>query len=189
MAGIAAFPAAPATAAWWNQGCYTRHLRKLPTNAIPALSFSVHPSANVCRTAHGHTTFRNAVNLKLKPQGIRWRLNGSSWLLFAQPTNAVKEYTVVITLCMMDFLFIWHLAGENIALGKSSLQSSTLWNYSADLAVDSNGDTCSFTPRSSEQRWWQVHLGDPHANVQSVAITISPGSYQKFTIFIIGAYY
>ena len=81
---------------------------------------------------------------------------------------------------------ICHLTGENIALGKSSLQSSTLWNYSADLAVDSNKETCSFTPRSSEQRWWQVHLGDPNANVQSVAITISPGSYQKFTIFIIG---
>ena len=78
------------------------------------------------------------------------------------------------------------MAGENIALGKSALQSSTLWNYSANLAVDSNGDTCSFTPRSSEQRWWQVHLGDPNANVQSVAITISPGSYQKFTIFVIG---
>ena len=74
---------------------------------------------------------------------------------------------------------------ENVALGKSSLQSSTLWNYSPDLAVDANADTCSFTPRSNEQRWWQVHLGDK-IKVQTVAITISPGSYQKFTIFIIG---
>ena len=70
-------------------------------------------------------------------------------------------------------------------MGKSSLQSSTLWNYHPDLAVDANPDTCSFTPRSGEQRWWQVHLGGDGINVQSVAITLSPGSYQKFTIFII----
>jgi len=74
---------------------------------------------------------------------------------------------------------------ENVAVGKSSLQSSTLWNYHPDLAVDANPDTCSFTPRSGEQRWWQVHLGGDGINVQSVAITLSPGSYQKFTIFII----
>lgn len=73
---------------------------------------------------------------------------------------------------------------QNAALAKSALQSATLWNYQPDLAVDGNGDTCSFTPRSGEQRWWQVHLGDG-LKVQSVAITISPGSYQKFTIFII----
>lgn len=76
--------------------------------------------------------------------------------------------------------------GQNVALGKPSLQSSTLWQYSPDLAVDSNTETCSFTPRSSEQRWWQVHLGSDSLNVQSVAVTISPGSYQKFTIFVIG---
>ena len=34
-------------------------------------------------------------------------------------------------------------------------------------------------------RWWQVHLGDA-INVQAVAISISPGSFQKFTIFVIG---
>lgn len=78
-------------------------------------------------------------------------------------------------------------AGHNLALGKSSLQSSTLWNYEPGLAVDSDPDSCSFTPRSSEQRWWQVHLGDA-STVQAVAITISPGSYQKFTIFVIGLF-
>lgn len=84
----------------------------------------------------------------------------------------------------VEFNYIF-FSGENMALGKSSLQSSTLWNYSADLAVDSKPDSCSFTPRSSEQRWWQVHLGDA-VIVQAVAVTISPGSYQKFTIFVIG---
>jgi len=38
---------------------------------------------------------------------------------------------------------------------------------------------------SSYQRWWQVQLGVSIV-VQSVVITITPGSFQKFTIFIIG---
>eukprot|EP00094_Tigriopus_californicus_P008528 TCALIF_08219-PA protein Name:"Similar to Svep1 Sushi, von Willebrand factor type A, EGF and pentraxin domain-containing protein 1 (Mus musculus)" AED:0.27 eAED:0.27 QI:0/0.25/0.2/0.4/1/1/5/0/234 len=72
----------------------------------------------------------------------------------------------------------------NLALGKSSLQSSTLWSYDPGLAVDGDPDSCSFTPRSSEQRWWQVHLGDA-VTIQAVAVTISPGAYQQFTIFVI----
>jgi hypothetical protein len=39
--------------------------------------------------------------------------------------------------------------------------------------------------RSNEQRWWQVQLG-VNVIVQSVVITITPGSFQKFTIFVIG---
>ena len=69
-------------------------------------------------------------------------------------------------------------------MGKSSLQSSTLWTYEPSLAVDSDPESCSFTPRSTEQRWWQVHLGSA-ASVQAVAVTITPGAYQKFTIFVI----
>ena len=120
-----------------------------------------------------------------------------------------------------QIVFLLKISGENVAMGKSSLQSSTLWNYNPELAVgkkpyisfgswpywvrwfhgkinfqfqkwifsfsfsDSDPDTCSFTPRSSEQRWWQVHLGDA-LNVQAVAISITPGAFQKFTIFIIG---
>lgn len=72
----------------------------------------------------------------------------------------------------------------NLALAKSSLQSSTLWSYDPGLAVDGDPDSCSFTPRSSEQRWWQVHLGDA-VTIQAVAVTISPGAYQQFTIFVI----
>ena len=79
------------------------------------------------------------------------------------------------------------LSEHNLALGKSSLQSSTLWSYDAGLAVDGDPDSCSFTPRSSEQRWWQVHLGDA-VTIQAVAVTISPGAYQQFTIFVIGEF-
>ena len=86
---------------------------------------------------------------------------------------------------MIRYIIFLNHIGRNLALGKSSLQSSTLWNYEPALAVDSDPDTCSFTPRSTEQRWWQVHL-DNAAAVQAVAVTISPGSYQKFTIFVIG---
>ena len=77
------------------------------------------------------------------------------------------------------------LSGQNLAVGKPSLQSSTLWNYEPGLAVDDDPDSCSFTPRSTDQRWWQVHLGDA-VTIQSVAVTISPGSNQHFTIFVIG---
>ena len=83
------------------------------------------------------------------------------------------------------FLFSFMVSGQNLALGKPSLQSSTLWNYEPGLAVDDDPDSCSFTPRSTDQRWWQVHLGDA-VTIQSVAVTISPGSYQHFTIFVIG---
>lgn len=62
--------------------------------------------------------------------------------------------------------------------------SATLWNYRAALAVDGNPDTCSFTPRTAEQRWWQVDLGTDH-HVGSVALIINKDSYQEFTIFVI----
>ena len=62
--------------------------------------------------------------------------------------------------------------------------SSTLWNYEPSLAVDGDPESCSFTPRSTEQRWWQVHLGNA-VSVQAVAVTITPGAFQKFTIFVI----
>jgi hypothetical protein len=86
---------------------------------------------------------------------------------------------------ILQWLHISPFSEQNLALGKSSLQSSTLWSYDPGLAVDSDPDSCSFTPRSTDQRWWQVHLGDA-VTIQSVAVTISPGSYQHFTIFVIG---
>jgi hypothetical protein len=73
----------------------------------------------------------------------------------------------------------------NLALGKPSLQSSTLWSYDPGLAVDADPESCSFTHRANEQRWWQVHLGEA-VRIQSVAVTITPGTYQHFTIFVIG---
>ena len=71
-----------------------------------------------------------------------------------------------------------------MAVGKTALQSSTLWNYEPSMAVDSDPESCSFTPRSTDQRWWQVHLGESVA-VQAVSVTITPGAFQKFTIFVI----
>ncbi len=72
-----------------------------------------------------------------------------------------------------------------MALGKQTLQSSTLWNYVSDLAVDEDATTCSFTPKSRSQRWWQVALDEP-VTVQAVAVTITEGSYQHFTLFVVG---
>ena len=43
-----------------------------------------------------------------------------------------------------------------MALLKAASQSETLWNYDPNLAVDGDANTCSFTPQSDVQRWWQV---------------------------------
>ncbi|XP_068082212.1 uncharacterized protein [Anabrus simplex] len=72
----------------------------------------------------------------------------------------------------------------NLALEQAALISSMLWNYRAALAVDGNPETCSYTPRTSEQRWWQVDLGTDH-HVGSVALVINKDIYQEFTIFVI----
>lgn len=71
----------------------------------------------------------------------------------------------------------------NLVLEKPALMSAQLWNYKPGLAVDGNTETCSFTPRTSEQRWWQVDLTvDQH--IGSVALVISQGSKKKiFKIF------
>ncbi|KAK8730890.1 hypothetical protein OTU49_007682, partial [Cherax quadricarinatus] len=63
------------------------------------------------------------------------------------------------------------LCDFNLARGKRTLQSATLWSYAPEMAVDGNPDTCSFTPRGPEPRWWQVHLGHKF-NVISVGVTI-----------------
>ncbi|CAG0880630.1 unnamed protein product [Cyprideis torosa] len=62
----------------------------------------------------------------------------------------------------------------NLARGKITQQSKTLWNYHADLAADGKPETCSYTPREPEHRWWQVNLGRQY-DIAAVAVTISPG--------------
>ena len=43
-----------------------------------------------------------------------------------------------------------------MALLRDTTQSDVLWSYGPDLAVDGDPNTCSFTSRKGEQRWWQV---------------------------------
>ena len=88
------------------------------------------------------------------------------------------------------------------------IPSSLVSFPSSKLAVDGNAETCSFTDRVTEyQRWWSVELppkikgyeplisrgGDNKSigftsgrAVNKVAVTITPGDYQKFTVFIVG---
>jgi len=75
------------------------------------------------------------------------------------------------------------LCRENLSLGQPSLQSGTLLNYTPSMAVDGDMDTCSFTEANQDQRWWQTQIRD--TVVESVAVAISPGSFQHFTIFVI----
>jgi len=79
------------------------------------------------------------------------------------------------------------LAGKSsLAAGRPARQSSTLWSSSADLAVDGDPDTCAATWRSSEQRWWQVDLGEATL-VTSIIVTVKPPpeALQKFTVFLV----
>ena len=52
--------------------------------------------------------------------------------------------------------FLVYFSEFNMALLKAASQSETLWNYDPNLAVDGDSNTCSFTPQSDVQRWWQV---------------------------------
>ena len=56
-------------------------------------------------------------------------------------------------------------AGYNLALKRTASQSETLWNYEAALAVDGDANTCSFTPQSDVQRWWQVRSTEGNSNL------------------------
>jgi len=73
---------------------------------------------------------------------------------------------------------------ENLALLKPATQSDILWSYRPDLAVDGDPNTCSFTSRQEGQRWWQVSLKG-YLVVESVWITMTPGAFQKFAIFVV----
>ncbi|KAL0268038.1 UNVERIFIED_CONTAM: hypothetical protein PYX00_010123 [Menopon gallinae] len=71
----------------------------------------------------------------------------------------------------------------NLVLKRPTLMSAQLWHYTPDLAVDGNTETCSFTPKTSEQRWWQVDL-TYQQHIGSVALVISRDAYHELTIFI-----
>ena len=50
-----------------------------------------------------------------------------------------------------------HILGQNIAFGQLATQSGTLGDFYPHLAVDGDHeDSCSFTPRTADRRWWQV---------------------------------
>ena len=59
---------------------------------------------------------------------------------------------------------------ENVALGKLTLQSSTLTDSPASHAVDNNMDTLSCTEQTSLEPWWSVDLGTP-MSVDHVLVT------------------
>ena len=81
----------------------------------------------------------------------------------------------VIEQILFVFTSLYFFTGENIALGQPATQSDTLWDFNpggikfkgktnykntvSGLAVDGDlNTTCSFTPRTVDQRWWQVRL-------------------------------
>ena len=107
---------------------------------------------------------------------MRW-----AWELFLSSRSCILS-----AISSASFNINIRLAGRNLALGRPSEQSSTLWNYNSDLATDGDPDSCSWTPKSGGQRWWQVDLQDEFT-VQAVAVTVEEESYQHFTVFIIGS--
>lgn len=72
----------------------------------------------------------------------------------------------------------------NLSLHKKASQSESFFNYTADLAVDGHLETCSFTPQTTDTRWWQVHLGAKYT-VAAVAVTVGTGVFHKFTVFVV----
>ena len=50
-------------------------------------------------------------------------------------------------------------------------------------AVLSDLNTCTYTPASTEQRYWQLQV--QQTVIESVAVSITPSSHQQFTIFVI----
>ena len=58
---------------------------------------------------------------------------------------------------MNKYLYSFNnISEENLALLRDTTQSDILWSYGPELAVDGDPNTCSFTSRKGEQRWWQV---------------------------------
>ena len=58
---------------------------------------------------------------------------------------------------MNKYLYSFNIISEeNLALLRDTTQSDILWSYGPELAVDGDPNTCSFTSRKGEQRWWQV---------------------------------
>ena len=109
----------------------------------------------------------------------------ASWKLYCYGSIMWIKNWKMLLISLSHPNWVFFLPAPNLAINKAATQSSTLWRYEPGLAVDSNLTSCSFTPRTTEQRWWQVHLGETYP-VQSVAITIMPGTYQSFTVFVIG---
>ncbi|TRY64127.1 hypothetical protein TCAL_08223 [Tigriopus californicus] len=97
---------------------------------------------------------------------------------------AIQVLTVLLWIWGSTHLGSCAIPGANLAFEQTALQSSTSWSYRADLAVDGDKDTCSLTPRASEQRWWQVILPED-TQIQSVAVSVMAESEQEFTIFVI----
>ena len=60
---------------------------------------------------------------------------------------------------------------QSHTMRQSSTQSHTMMRYTADQAVDGDTFTCAMTPRTPEQRWWQVRLPEPEL-IQRVSVTI-----------------
>ncbi|CAG0917203.1 unnamed protein product [Notodromas monacha] len=76
---------------------------------------------------------------------------------------------------------------SNLATGRSAHQSQTLYDYTANKAVDGDPETCSFTPRSQGMdgnKWWQLDLEALH-DISAVGITMTPDTLQEFGIYVI----
>lgn len=80
--------------------------------------------------------------------------------------------------------FFLIISDLNLARKKLTQQSNTLWNYRSELAIDGIADTCSFTPREPDDRWWQVNLGRQF-DVAAVGITITPGGRGQYYVYLL----
>lgn len=78
------------------------------------------------------------------------------------------------------------LCDSNVARDKYATQSGQFRQQKAGLAVDADTKTCSATPKTPSERWWQLSLGRSY-QVTTVAVTIGVGVWHKFSIYVVSA--
>jgi hypothetical protein len=74
-------------------------------------------------------------------------------------------------LCLsVAYIYVWYIAGSNVALNRPANQQSTYNDEYASFAVDGDYLTVSCTTMDDANPWWSVDLGHPQ-QVKAVNVT------------------
>ena len=96
--------------------------------------------------------------ISLNSNAFLWTKAYSFFLWVGHVINKFFKYLYVLFITLNSYWLRFIISEENIALQKPATQSDVLWNYSPDLALDGDLNSCSFTSRKDGPRWWQVRF-------------------------------